>query len=29
MNIRIVDPNGGNNAERNLKSMQFFFPENY
>jgi hypothetical protein len=28
MKLKNVDPNGGNVAERNAKSMQFFFLEN-
>jgi hypothetical protein len=28
MDLKNVDPNGGNVAERNSKSMQFFFLEN-
>jgi hypothetical protein len=28
MDLKKVDPNGGNVAERNLKSTQFFFLEN-
>jgi hypothetical protein len=27
-NLKNVNPNGGNVAERNVKSMQFFFLEN-
>jgi hypothetical protein len=28
MELKNVDPNGGNVEEQNLKSMQFFFLEN-